>query len=62
MKNECAFNLTEKVIIDGCKSIPCVVIAILFRVTGCQVQISYWDDGRLVETWVDEWRVSKWEE
>lgn len=62
MKNTCAFNLTEKVFIDGCKSIPCVVTAILFRVDGCKCEVSYWSEARLVETWVDEWRLSKWEE
>ncbi len=62
MKNVSLFSLTEKVIVDGCKSIPCVITAVTFRMTGCKYEISYWDDGRLIETWVDEWRVSKWEE
>ena len=62
MKNNCAFAVTEKVIIDSCKSIPCIVTAITFRVNRVTVEVSYWDEAILREATVDEWRVSKWEE
>lgn len=58
----CAFALTEKVIVDGCRSIPCIITAICYRHTGCKVEISYWDEGKLLEAWVDDWRLSRWEE
>jgi hypothetical protein len=62
MKNECAFSLTEKVIVDGCDGIVAVVTAVLFRTTGCTVEISWMRDNRSNTAWIEEWRLSKWEE
>lgn len=62
MKNSCAFNLTEKVIIDGDRQVVAVITAISFRISGCKVEVSWWNHGDLKEAWVDEWRLSRWEE
>lgn len=62
MKNSCAFNLTEKVIIDGCDSIVAVVTAVMFETSGCTVRVSWTADGQVRREWVEEWRLTKWEE
>jgi hypothetical protein len=58
MINESKFSLGNKVIIDGCDKIVAIITAISFRKTGCKIEISYFNDGRLEECWIDEWRLS----
>lgn len=62
MKNDCAFSLTEKVYMDGDKSIVAVVVAVMFETTGCSVRVSWISDGQIHREWVEDWRLSKWEE
>jgi len=61
MKNTCAFKLSEKIIIDGCDSIVAIVTAVLYRTSGCTVEVSWMGDNRGNTAWIEEWRLSKWE-
>lgn len=61
-KYEPLFGLTEKIIIDGCAEMPAVITAVSFRMTGVKYEVNWWNNGDLKEAWVDEWRLSKWEE
>lgn len=62
MKNSCPFSLAEKVIMDGDDSIVAVVTAVMFETTGCSIKVSWISDGQIRREWVEDWRISKWEE
>jgi len=62
VKNDCAFSLAEKVIIDGDKSIIGVVTAVTFRTTGTTIEVGWIHNGQANSGWFEEWRLSKWEE
>jgi hypothetical protein len=53
------FAFGEKVHVDETGGIVATVVGFAFYTKGTQVQVSWWNNGVLVEHWVDEWRVRK---
>lgn len=49
-------SLGNKVTIDG-GDIVATVISFCFHTRGTQVQVSWWNNGSLVEQWVEDWRI-----
>lgn len=38
------------------------VIGFCFYPHDIQIQVSWWNNGDLVEKWIAEWRLSRWQE
>jgi hypothetical protein len=64
VKLETKFDITDKIVIDGDRSIKGIIAAITVR--GPDRFISYqacwWDCGVNREDWFPEWRLSEWVE
>jgi hypothetical protein len=57
---ESEFNFGDAVTIDG-GSVHGRVIGIAFYSHDYQVQVSWWNSGALVESWISTWRLKKQE-
>jgi len=62
MKVETLYDTGDRVIIDNCKSVVAVVLAIVVRGKNITYQVSYWGNGTLQEPYVEEWRLTPWDE
>jgi hypothetical protein len=51
------FGLGDRVIVDGCRSVVAVVVALTFRHLDHEVQISWWNEGSLNHDWVSASRL-----
>ena len=49
---ETEYNFGDKVHIDGCKSIEAVVTAFVWRNMQHEVEVSWFDNGRLQSEWL----------
>ena len=56
------FETGDSVVIDGSEDIKAVVLASMIRGNNKTHQVSYWGNGVLQEPWVEEWRLTPWEE
>lgn len=61
---ETSFNIGERVIIDDDSSIVGTITAILLRGSGLNIsyEVSYIHCGVSYSPWIEQWRLSAWEE
>jgi len=55
------FGYGDSVWIDG-RSVEGIVIGFCFYPHGNQVQVSWWNNGALIEQWIADWRLTLKEE
>jgi hypothetical protein len=58
MMHEAKFNFGDRVSIDK-GTVHGTVIGFCFYPHANQVQVSWWNNGALVEQWVADWRLTK---
>lgn len=57
-----AYNLGDRMNIDGCRDVPCIVTGILFKGDGISYELQYFHNGDLKTAyWIDEFRLTKQE-
>ncbi len=64
MKIETLYETGDSVAIDGCqeKGAKAVVLAVMIRSKNISYEVAYWGNGSLHERWIEEWRLTPWEE
>ena len=60
MEIKTLFETGDKIIIDECRDLVAVVLAVQIRGSNITYQVSWVQDGCLREPWVEEWRMEKW--
>lgn len=53
-----AFDVKDKVLIDGHEAIVAVVTGVLWRPERCELECAWWNNGSLNSLWVTEDRLS----
>lgn len=53
------FSLGDKVTIDQCVSIVATVTSVMFGFDGHQAKVSWFNNGALIDSWVDVNRLDK---
>lgn len=62
MKIQTLFDMGDQVIIDNDKDILVIVLACTIRGNNVAYEVSWFNNGQLQSAWVEEWRLSLWEE
>lgn len=55
------FAYGDKVTLDGDKDIVATVLSVQFRGENVTYHVSWFSNGHMVEPWIEEWRLEKWE-
>lgn len=53
----CRYSFNDRVSIDG-SEVSGVVVGFCFYPHGHQIQVSWWNNGAVVEQWFADWRLS----
>jgi hypothetical protein len=60
MKIEVDFSFGDRVKIDG--EVKGIVVGFCAYPHGSQIQVSWWNNGMLVEQWLAPWRIEKFDQ
>jgi len=59
-----AYNIGDSVMIDGSLDIKAVILAVVIRGTGRNVNydVAWFHNGSSYSAWIEEWRILPWED